>query len=202
VIVSKREKYIAIGTGIAVALLVLDSFVVEPYFTDLSNIATAHDSAVEKISSAHFLFDKQTRLQKVWKDMEGHGMLSGDQQAGSQLEHALSDWAQRAGIILQSVKSGQSQTIKLEASQKQSPQFDVISYRVTAFGAMRSFSQFLWALETAPIPLRVTDVRVTPVREGTDDLSLQLGVSTLSAPSVATPAAQQVSAAADMGVFQ
>ena len=61
-------------------------------------------------------------------------------------------------------------------------------YRVTATGTMRSLSQFLWDLETATIPIRVTDARMTPQREGTDDLSLQVGVSTLCAPADAAVA--------------
>jgi hypothetical protein len=47
---------------------------------------------------------------------------------------------------------------------------------------MRSIARLTWALETAQIPVRVNEMTITPRKEGTDDLQIQLSVSTLSTP--------------------
>src|SRR3712207_7371087 len=53
------------------------------------------------------------------------------------------------------------------------------SFRATANGRMDSISEFLWRIETAEIPLRINDMQINARKEGSDDLQLQLGVSTL-----------------------
>jgi Type II secretion system (T2SS), protein M subtype b len=190
VVVSKREKYIGIGTGLAIALLILDNFVVEPYFAQLDAIGTRHDLAAQTISNAATTFVRERKLQKIWTDMQSNGLKTDSAAADSQLQHALLDWANEAGVTPQVLKS--------DLTRKEG-MFQVIGYRVTASGTMRSISRFLWALETASMPIRVTDVRVTPEREGTDDLSVQLGVSTLCAPAAdEKPAVKPQVGTADM----
>lgn len=181
-ILSKREKYVAIGTATAIALLVIDSFIVEPFISELSAIQDGRAQAARQIVDAAATFSHQNKLKKIWADMQANGLKTQEAQADSQLYHALLDWAQQAGANTQVLKSDLP---------KKEGLFTVIGYRVTATGTMRSISRLLWDLETATIPIRVTDVRVTPQREGTDDLSLQVGVSTLCAPPDAvTPPAQ------------
>lgn len=172
-LVSKREKYIAIGMVSAIALLVLNSFIIEPYTAALADISDKHDAAVQQLSDDANLFSRRVRLQKIWADMESHGLKTQESAADSQLQHAILDWAQQAGVNPQNLKSDQP---------LKEGTFQAIGYRVTATGTMVSISRLLWALETATMPIRVSDVRVTPEREGTDDLSVQLGVSTLCVP--------------------
>ena len=62
--------------------------------------------------------------------------------------------------------------------------------RVTANGGMAAVAGFLWRVESAKLPLRIKDVQIGG-REGSDDLSLQMQVSTLylAPPSTKAPAA-------------
>jgi hypothetical protein len=175
---SKREKFIAIGTAVAIGLFVLDSFIIEPYSAALADIQQKTDAAAKQFTDDTSLLARRVRLQKIWSDMLSHGFKTDESAADSQLQHAILDWSQLAGVVPQNLKSDQS---RKEGS------FLVIGYRVTANGSMRSISRLLWALETATIPIRVSDVRVTPEREGTDQLSVQLGVSTLCIPGGSAP---------------
>ena len=54
-----------------------------------------------------------------------------------------------------------------------------ITFQAAGTGPMSAVARFLWRMETAPFPLRVEELQVGARREGTDDLSLQLRVSTL-----------------------
>jgi Type II secretion system (T2SS), protein M subtype b len=180
VLVSKREKYIAIGTISAIVLLLADTLVIEPYWDGLKDIGDKRGIASQQLADDGNLLYRQAHLQTIWSAMKTHGLKTVESQADSQLQHAIYDWSQQAGVTPQTLKSDQP---------RKEGDFQVIGYRVTASGSMLQISRLIWALETATIPIRVSDIRVTPEREGTDQLSVQLGVSTLCAPaSQVTPA--------------
>jgi hypothetical protein len=40
----------------------------------------------------------------------------------------------------------------------------------------------MWQVQTSKVPLRVTDLSITTRRDGADDLTLDLGISTLYLP--------------------
>src|ERR1700733_3864742 len=97
-VVSKREKFIAIGVGVAVALFLLDTYVFEPYWDQLSVIDQANVKATQQLNDATTLFARQRKLQKIWTDMQSIGLRADEAEADSQLQHALLDWAQQAGV--------------------------------------------------------------------------------------------------------
>jgi len=53
---------------------------------------------------------------------------------------------------------------------------------------MAAISRFMWRLQTSKVPIRVTDLSITTRRDGIDDLSLDLGISTLYLPPESTKA--------------
>ena len=46
-------------------------------------------------------------------------------------------------------------------------------------GTVKQIGNFLYKIQTASIPVRVTDVQVNSKKEGTDDLIIQIGISTV-----------------------
>jgi Type II secretion system (T2SS), protein M subtype b len=183
-VASKRERFIAVATGVAIALFVLDSYVVEPYFDALSAASDARDHAIQKLDDANMLFARQRKLRTIWTEMQANGLRTDEAQADSQLQHALLDWAQQAGV--------EPPALKDDPPRKEG-MFLVIGYHISASGSMRSVSRLLWALETATIPIRVSEVQITPQPEGTDHLKVLLGVSTLCAPPVGSADLSEVS---------
>jgi hypothetical protein len=158
-----------------VGLLVVYEFILQPYSDALADIAQKHDAAAQELQDDSTLFSRQKVLKVVWTDMQTHGLKTDESRADSQLQHAILDWEQVAGV--------NQQTLKQDQPRKEGD-FTVIGYRLTADGSMRGIARFLWALEKATIPIRVTDVRITPEREGgTDQLLLTIGVSTVCAPT-------------------
>jgi hypothetical protein len=114
--------------------------------------------------------------------MQAGGLGQDVSSAESQALQAIVNWTQAARLNLTALKPERAST---------QGQFQVIGFRIVATGPMRSISQLLWSIETAALPLRVTDFQITPRKEGTDDLTVQIGVSTISRLPEGTKTAPQ-----------
>ncbi len=100
------------------------------------------------------------------------GGLSADASAAeSQALKATLDWAGQAGVGVTALKPDRT---------TDENGFQIISFHATGVGNTPAVAKLVWDIETATIPVRLTDLSVTPVKEGTDQLTVQFGVSTLS----------------------
>jgi type II secretory pathway component PulM len=167
---SKREKYIAIGVAAAIALVVLDQLIYEPLDAQLTSIDDQRTAAQSRLNDAQTLFARERRLRQVWTDMEKGGLQADSSAAESQLSHAILDWESSSGVVLAALKPERATT---------EGDFQVIGFHVTATGSLPQVARLFWYAETASIPVRLTDIQITPRHEGTDDLSVQLSISTL-----------------------
>lgn len=170
-VVSKRERYIGISAVAAIGLLLLDQFLLSPYTVRRESVAKDLEIARSAQSKADDAFRMQNRLKKTWADFQQRGLKSEYSLAEGQALQAILDWAQTANVTLAGVKP--ERTVTQES-------FQIISFHVTATGTMNNLSRLLLALETATIPLRVNDLQIAPKKENTDELTLQMSVSTLS----------------------
>jgi hypothetical protein len=177
VILSKRERYIALGTAAAIGLLLLDQFVLTPYQKLRDSVDVDHAKAVNDLAQADLLFSQQRKLRPVWNQILSGGLKTDVSTAESQALRAILDWTRSAGVKLVAVTP--ERTV-------QQDQFRVISFSVKISGSMAAVSRLVWAMESATIPVRLTEIRVNSPREGTDDLSAQLSVSTLCLVSETT----------------
>lgn len=168
---TRRERIIAIATAAAAALFAFDSFAWTPYMQQRQLLADQRITLTDQLNTASELFAKQRKLRPIWRDLQQGGLSNDPSTAESQALHAMVNWTQAAGLDLTALKPQRA---------TQQGQFQVIGFRVVASGSMKSISRLLWSIESAGIPVRITDIQITPRKEGTDDLSLQLGVSTLS----------------------
>jgi hypothetical protein len=168
---TKRERIIAIATLSAATLFAVDRFALTPYMAQRQFLSDARGRITRQMNAAGDLFARQRKLRTVWNDMQAGGVALDASSAESQALHALVDWTQSARLNLTAVKPERA---------TQQGQFQIIGFRIVATGPMRSITHLLWSIETATIPVRVTDIQITPRKEGTDDLSVQIGVSTLS----------------------
>lgn len=169
-ILSKRERMAAVVTMVAVGLLAVDYYALEPLFAYRDQLEVEKGTQSGLMQKSSRLLANKTELRRKWGEMTTSG-LSGDPSAAeSRVLHGVRDWAQEAGLSLSSLKPDRTEHDKL---------FHKIVFRATATGNMSQISQFLWKIQTAPIPVRVTDMQLSARKEGTDDLSLQIGISTL-----------------------
>ena len=172
-VLSKREKYIGLATVAAVAVLLIDQFVLSPYLDQLDSLSRDLSQAKRQIDNDNLLFAWQHKLQKIWNDMQTGGLQVDESQADSQAQMAILQWAQRSNMNVTALKTE-------HISQQKA--FEVLSYDVTATGSTPGLARLLWALETATIPLRVNEVQISSRPENTDNLTVRMNVSTLSLP--------------------
>jgi hypothetical protein len=173
VVLSKREKYIGIGAAAAIAILVLDQFVISPYFDAVDQLNRDLTKASQTVADNSLVFERQHKLQKVWADMQTGGLQVDESQADSQAQMAILNWAQRSDMAVTALTTE-------HVSQEKA--FEVLTYDVTATGSTPGMARLLWALETATIPLRVNELQVSSRPENTDNLTVRMNVSTLSLP--------------------
>lgn len=191
---SKRERYIAIGVIAAVGLFVLNQFLYVPYSDARSAMLADREKVDQQLRAATDLFDKQRKYGPIWTDLKKNGLKTDRGRAESQAQQAVLDWAKSAGVSVASVKPERDQ---------QQNQFQIISFHVTGNGTMFSLSRLLHSVETAKIPVRLNDLQIAPRKEGTDDLTMQISVSTLALmPETAKPAGAVSSAANNDGSAQ
>ena len=177
---SKRERYIAIGVIAAVGIFVLNQFLLTPYTDARAAMRADRDRVDTQLADAERLMAKQKALAPIWADIQKNGLKTDRGRAESQAQQAVLDWAKSAGVNVASVKPERDQ---------QQNQFQIIGFHVTGNGTMLSLSKLLYSIETAKIPVRLNDLQIAPRKEGTDDLTMQISVSTLALmPEPAKPA--------------
>jgi len=176
VVLSRREKYITAAAGIAVAILFLDRAVLTPLQERAASRSEETARRVREIEQAGMLFDRMRHLSGAWQEIQSNGLKSDAGEAEIQVLHAVRNWAQESGLALSGLRP---------ESVKQRGALDELTFRASGTGTIQSVAGFLWRLESAPIPIRVTDLQLGSRKEAADDLSLQLRLSTLAEASVA-----------------
>jgi hypothetical protein len=172
-VLSKRERYIGVGVGAAIAILLLDSFVYGPYSDRLDQIHTGEKNYAEQQMLGVDAMKQQHDRQGEWQGMLNSGLKTDAAEADSQARHAVMDWMQNTHVALTTITPERQTAVG---------KFQVIGFHVTGTGSMPSITRLLWSLETATIPMRIGDVTIKPRKEGTDDLTVDLTISTLCMP--------------------
>ncbi len=177
---TRRERSIATLTGIAVAALVLYQFMIDPKLVEIETLDAQIDTATTDLDLADSLFNQSRSANRRLAEMAGSGLRRTDASAESELLNRTRQWAQEAGI------SGWG--IKRERTEKERD-FNKITFRANGTGGMRQIGQFLYRLQTADIPVRVSDMTINSRKDGTDDLAIVLSISTIYlSPDDAPPA--------------
>ncbi len=182
---SRRETYIGAVALAAVALLVADHYAISPLLERGRELESERQQLARSFQDAEALFARRRLMDRKWQQMTTGGLSAEPGRAESLLLHALRDWAQQTGLALVSLKPERSEHEK---------GLSEVTVLASGTGRMSAVGQFLWLVETAELPLRLGDLQLGARREGTDDLSLQLRLSTiyLSGESSAMASAEGV----------
>ena len=191
-VLSKRERYISIVTVAVLAILVLDSFIISPALQRMEELDADLELAQQEMLGAQQLFQASAKANRNWATMAGDAMsrsgsglgTGGDQE--SRVLNAVRQWAQDEGMRLPSV-------IPQPAQQENG--FNKSVLRATGSGSLSQIGRFLYRLQTTSMPVRITDMQLSSTKDGTDELSVNVGIATISPaaeanrPGTAAPAA-------------
>ena len=175
---TNREKIIIAATLAVLCVLVLDVYVLTPLLNERAAVKAERSRLLSKMAQARGLLKRRLVLGRKWDAMLADGGMRGDPAAAeSQLLRSLRDWSAQAGLRLSSLRPERS-TDKTRLPE--------ITVHAAATGSMSGISRLLWRIETARIPVRVKAIQLGSRKEGADDLSLHVKVSTLYAPPKGT----------------
>jgi hypothetical protein len=189
-ILSKRERYILIAVVAAVAIFALDRFAVTPLWAKKNELAIQVLDRQGKLGRADELEKNRKALGDKWKAMSLAGLKTDASAAESMVLHAVRDWATESRLTLSSMKPDKTEPDK---------QLHKLHFRATATGNMAGMTSFLWRVRNATIPIRVTELQISSRKDGVDDLTMQIGLTTIfyaPAPLGGRPAQASAGAAA------
>jgi type II secretory pathway component PulM len=177
VVLSQRERYVAIAFGAVAVLAVLYWVVISPLLDWSDTIDKETSVAADVQRNDAKLAHKLAQLTKVWEDMQKNGLKADVSEAQSQLGHAVSEWAAQSGM---NITSSHNDTPSL-VDQKSG--FTQVNFQMTCTGTTSGVAKLLYQIESAKIPIRIDNLRVGSKKDGTDDLEIQLNLSTLTVPT-------------------
>ncbi len=167
---SRRERYIAAAALAAIVLLAADHYVLTPLLESRSRAGEEKLTVSAEIARATNLLAREKAMEAKWKGMVAGGLSSQSSDAESRILHALRDWAQSSGVGLTSVRPERV---------TQNGELQEESFQAVGSGPMKAIVQFLFEVEQSPLPLRIKELQLGLRKQGVDDLSLQLRVSTV-----------------------
>jgi hypothetical protein len=178
VVLSKREKYIGIGTIAAIAFLGINSLIIGPYYARSDELTVELKKANQTLDDNQKLFRAQKDREPQWNAMLNNGLRADDSTALSRTQQMLQTWARTAGF--------QPDALSSERAPAQKGPFEAVNFSVdfntAGNDSMRQIAKFLWSIESATIPIRLNSIRIQSTREGTDQLNVKLVVSALYMP--------------------
>jgi Tfp pilus assembly protein PilO len=168
-VLSERERILAIVTGAVVGIIVLYGFVGRLIVRPLQRVENQKQQLDTELKEAHNLFKRREQLEKQWSVMLSDG-LGDEAEAESSIARALDGWSQDAGLTLTSV---QPQRVAGEKGVRE------ITFVVAGKGSLGAVASFLYQVETAEMPIKVKNMQLGSSSEYGDSMSLQLTLSTL-----------------------
>jgi Tfp pilus assembly protein PilO len=179
---SQRQRNIMSVLIGALLLLAVDRLAISPFFEYRDSLLLQRDAIEHDVAEAHHVLKLEQDLRPLSRSLASS--LNGDPSAvESGLLHLLHQWQQRAGVTNASFA-------RLRGVDSHG--FTCLTFNVSATGGMAPIASLIYRIETASIPLRIDDLRLSPKRDGADELQLRLNLSTLCRAGAQTAAAEAV----------
>lgn len=169
-VLSKREKLIAITLAGSLGLLLADRWLLTPYMEERDRVSSQNELAAAELERAEQLLFNQTRVQRTWHELTEAGLETDTAAAESKALHAIRDYSQNARVELQSLKTDRA---------SRTGEFLQLRLQATGSGNIASIARFLRQVETTKMPLRVTEFRANARKDGVDDITFSLSLAAL-----------------------
>ena len=191
-VLSKRERTIALVTVSAVVILLLDQLVLSPVMTQFEQLRADDEKYTKELADANSLFMHRKATEARWNQMIADGLKFDAAETEAALDRAVYDWAQGSGVTLKSCTPE-------HMTQKDRP--EVVLY-VVGTGNMNAVAHFLYRAQTSRLPVQPEDLEIGSRREATDDLTVTLHISGLYLPAGFKPASAEGAASAAGGTHK
>jgi len=176
--IKNRQQLLTILTLTAVGLLAMDRVVRPPLQKVWKARADQIKSLQNKVKYGAVLQHGKESLNRRWEDLQKGTLPNDPTEAEQALWSGLNRWVDFSGVTLQNV----SPTLK----QSNDPAYKTLECRIDAFGPIERLSQFLYAMETDKMALRVQSIEMTTKDANGTSIGLGVQVSGLILASTET----------------
>ena len=166
-VLSKRERILAIATILVLGALALNAIIIKPLSARREQTTNEKLELEAQLAEAQNVFERRRMLERKWKGLLSEGMRS-DADAESRVARALNEWSRQTRLTLTSVKPERSATDK---------GLNEITFVMAGRGGLEAVASFLYRIETSELPVKVTDMQLGSTSESGDNMSLQLRLS-------------------------
>src|SRR5439155_8080354 len=156
-------------TGGVLGLVMLLELVVFPMWDQRTVLSGKIQAAKADVQKSTNLIELSERSNRNWATVAG-SVRKDASEAESQVLHNVRDWANETGINLASIKPERNEKEK---------DFQKLIFRATGTGSMAQVGRFLHRIQTASMPIRITDLTISSRKDGVDDLSLSVAIATI-----------------------
>jgi hypothetical protein len=171
VVISKRERYIVILTAVLVGSLLLYYLAVGPLLERKSLLDTKVADDTLRVRRNKKTMETRDQMTPGWQKMLAGPLKRDASVAESQMVGNVIEWGKTTGVNLSSLNP--------QRTTDKEKDFYKISLRAAGTGGIDQIGKFLFQIQNADIPVKVTDLQIGSRKEGVDDLSFQMGISTI-----------------------
>jgi hypothetical protein len=167
---TRRERIIMIVAGAALGLLVVDQYVLSPVLASRERLTVQKQALTRELAEANRLRQASVRANQRWKAFRAAGLKQDVAGGESGFLNAMRAWSAQKQLPLTSIRPDRSNT----------PQgLNDLTFQVSADGSMRAIAGFLHSAQTASMPVRIHELQLATRSAGSDELSMQVRISTL-----------------------
>ncbi len=167
---SKREKTIGLVAGLVLGALALDSFVVRPFFDSMDQLEQEQEMLRGRLADAKQTIAASDMARRRWGEFRAGSLETDASSTENNLLNALRGWSQDSRLTLTSIRP--DRTTGNHGLQEK-------NFQASVQGPMSAVSAFLYRVETSHLPVRIREMQITSRSEGTDDLAVQIRLSTI-----------------------
>lgn len=168
---SQRERLLGVVTLVAVGAVALNYYAISPYIEARAAAVADKTTQTNKVNENRRLFRKQRESQKQWNDMLKGGLKSDAYEAEQQTYQEIEDAARESGVSVSAINP-------LERTAR-NDRIQTVRLRVTGGGTTAATTKLLWRIESSNVPMRVEEMTLAAKKEGVDDQTVTLIVSTI-----------------------
>lgn len=169
-VLSKRERIIFWTTLSVISLLVLDRLVVTPAMDKLDAISQQKSDLELDVHEMGELLRQRKPMAQRWQTMQDTGLTDGPSAAESYVFRALNEWENQCRIDLTAITPQRATAV--EGLQE-------VSFSIAGKGTLETVSEFLWLLEQAEMPVKITNLTLGSTNASGQEMTLTLKISVL-----------------------
>lgn len=167
---TNREQKIMILAVSALLILIGDRYVLSPILAARSEVSRQKEQLAAQLDESLALLERARILKPRWNGMLENGLSYDVEKTEAAVLRYIENSSGQSGFSITSI-----QPEHLPVKEK----FGTIEFMVSGSGSMESVTRFLWAIETANVPLKISTFQLGANNENADVMSLQLNMTSI-----------------------